>query len=69
KGIGVKINAAVFSYHMLLPRFIDYFTWGIVIGVRLENGKYPTLSLFLKQVWWAVLSDADVILPSLAVLI
>ncbi|HAG2521340.1 TPA: hypothetical protein G8V61_004094 [Salmonella enterica] len=31
KRIGVKINAAIFSHHMLLPRFIDYFTWCIVI--------------------------------------
>ncbi|WP_423978473.1 hypothetical protein [Klebsiella aerogenes] len=25
-------------------------------GFRLENGKYPTLSLYFKQVWQAALS-------------
>ena len=28
-----------------------------MIGVRLENGKYPTLRPFLKQTWQAALSE------------
>ncbi|HDH7818642.1 TPA: hypothetical protein PJH94_000498 [Raoultella planticola] len=29
----------------------------VIKGVRWENGKYPTLSLFFKQAWQAAMSE------------
>jgi hypothetical protein len=31
-----------------------------LLGGRLENGKYPTLSLFFKQALQAALNEADI---------
>lgn len=49
KRIGVKINAAVFSHHMLLPRFIDYFTWCIVISFTVAKMSIVNLAI-VKEV-------------------